>query len=454
MSSQMRYMEGDVKPRTYRTPTQAIMQGSANNPWGVKSQFSIEKGDLLFQDPLSGCVYPAQFIPTQATANEYNYQLAFAQYFVGVADEKIALNPGELTYSANQRYQPTIKVLTGGVFEYPTPNETFVDFNAPVGIAATASGIANAQTVDLVSPSNSNTTINHSGGYTSTATSIIVTSASTLSLTAGLSVISVATTGASNAVPTLTSLSVPTTSTSTTSSVLLPLTSGVAPGAILQSGSEMMYVTGVAGFSTATTLTNAISSGATSFVVGSTYGIVPGTFISIGNELMLVTAVNYASATVTVTRGFDSTTAASASAAAAITVYPTATVTRGYNNTTASAISSAAVVIVTSAPPEQMLVTAISTNTLTVVRGYNGTVASAIANSAVVTNLTYDWSAAAQSAKIGTVVPTPGLATQIANASQQGLGFPQQSRICIEIQPALRFGGIPTAGTYTGVSGQ
>jgi len=459
MASQMRYMQGDTKPRTYRTPSQAIMLGQAANPWGVTKQFSIEHGDLLFKDPLTGCVYPASMIPTQASPSEAVYQLAFAQYFVGVADEKISINSGEITFNVSQMYQSTVKVLTAGVFEYPCPNQTFLDPDAPLGIYATSSGISDSQKIDSIAVSTANTTINFSAGYSSTATSIVVASASTLSLTAGLSVIRVATTPGTLTNPAQTTIAGPIGTTSVTS-VLLTATTGlgansasIVPGSIIQVGSEEMYVSAIQGFAVGTSLTYAITSSQTTIVVASVYGIVPGCAVLVGTELMYVTSVNPTTLTLTVTRGYDSSSAASASAAAAVTVVPIATVTRGYNGTTAATASNASVTLV-STPPEQMLVVGVNSNTLTVVRGYNGSSANPIINGAVVTNQSYDWAAAAQSQKIGTVVPTPGLSRSLADASSSGLATPQQSRVCIEIAPALRFGGVPGPGTYTGVSGQ
>jgi hypothetical protein len=438
MANQFRYQKGNTMVEEFRTPPQNVMQGSVAPPFCSAKQFAIKVGDMLFLDELSGCVYPAKMMSEAGTtfvaATAAAWQSQFAAVFVGIAEEKIGLSPGEFSPNPNGMYQDSVKVATAAVFEMDCPNQIFPNYVAPLGIAATAAGIVNSQTVDLLEGTNTTTT----NSYTSVQTSIAVASAAGIAAGA---VIQVATnTGTTTTTPANITTSIPASGSgavgTATGSQYIPLVNGngIGPGTTLQIGAEAIYVTAMSGISTATTATNAASAVATNFNVGSTQGMAIGCVLLIGTELMTVNEVNPAGPSVSVTRGAFGSTAALFAAGAGVTVYPVATVTRGFNQTVAATIGATATVEVITSPPELMLVTNVVGSTLTVTRGYNGTTASAIANGAIVTltgsNLLQ---------RIGTIAPTWGMNRNIA------AGAPQ-NRVCVNIRPNLIAGGILVSG--------
>ena len=469
MSNQFRYMKGDTKSKILRAPSKAVMLGQTAPAFlssGV--QFAIQKGDLLFQDPVSGCVFPAWLLSytgtTYTQASAAAWQGLFASLFVGIADERIGLVSGEFSPNPNLMYQDTVKVATGGVWEMDCPNQVFPNSIGPVGICATASGIANAQYAVATSATQDAQTVDQLYGANTTTTGAAAVAAPTLAVAsvAGISVgsvLSVATTGsAATQVTANVGTVIPASGTgvagTSTGSAFIPILTGagIGPGTVLEvatttpAGVEEVYVSSVAGSFSGGVLQYAITTSQTTLyfsVLPS--GIALGCALMIGNELMVVTGFNPGATpypTVTVgTRGSAGTaqgfgsTAATAAAAAAVTVYPMVTVTRAYNGTTAGTISASAVVTPVSTPPEQVLVTAINSLTLTVTRNYNGTgtgvasTAYAVISGAIVTVMGTN-----MLQRIGTIDPTMGMQRQIEN------GQPQ-NRVCVEIKPNLIAGG-------------
>lgn len=95
----MRYRGGDTKPLVFKTDP----------------LHPIEEGDLVFQHPANGCVWPATDMANQATA-ALN-QDAFQQYFAGVALQKVGLQPGEKTFKLTDD-PGYVVVATAGDFEF------------------------------------------------------------------------------------------------------------------------------------------------------------------------------------------------------------------------------------------------------------------------------------------------------------------------------------------------
>ena len=460
MANQFRYMKGDTKLEVLRTPPKAVMQGTQAVPFlgGQNVVFCIKVGDLLFLDLISGCVYPAWLLSyagnTVGATTAAGWQAAFAAVFAGIATEKVGLAPGEFCPNPNLMYQDAVKVATGGVWEMDCPNQIFPSFVAPLGIAATASGICNsqytaandAQTVDVLYGANTTTT----ASATATAISIAVTSGAGI---ANGSVIQVATTGsAATTVLANITTAIPTTGTgavgTATGSAFIPLTlgSGIGPGTTLQIGTsnEEVYVTAVAGIDGGTSFETAPGS-ATTLSVASTQGMALGCVLTAGTELMVVNSINPGAQpypTVGVTRGAFGSTIGAPAAASAITISAVATVLRGYNQTNTATIASNYAVTPISTPPEQMLVTGGGgTTTLNVTRGYNntgtygggtGTVGTgyAVISGAVVTIIGTNLLQ-----RIGVVNPSWGMNRQLEN------GQPQ-NRVCVTINPNLIAGGI------------
>lgn len=465
MSNQFRYMKGDAKYEIFRSPPKAVMQGTQAVPF-LGSQtvvFCIRVGDLLFLDLISGCVYPAWLLSytgnTVGATTAAGWQSAFANVFVGIANEKIGLAPGEFCPNPNLMWQDAIKVATAGVWEMDCPNQIFPSFVAPLGIAANASGICNSQYVNATSTVQDAQTVDVLAGANTTTTGTVTATATTVGVTSGAgisngSVIQVATTGsAATTVLANITTAIPASGTggvgTATGSAFIPLTnaSGIGPGTTIQIGTsnEEVYVTAVAGIDSATTLAAAISSGATTISVTSTQGITIGCVLTIGTELLTVNAVSpgaQPNPTVGVVRGAFGSTAASALINAAVTVSAVAQVIRGYNQTTAATIASSVTVTPISTPPEQMLVTAGGgTTSLTVVRGYNntgtygggsGTVGTgfAVASGAVVTVIGTNLLQ-----RIGVVNPSWGMNRQIENNQPQ-------NRVCVTIKPNVLEGGV------------
>ena len=109
----------------------------------------------------------------------------------------------------------------------------------------------------------------------------------------------------------------------------------------------------------------------------------PNNFVvQVDNEEMLVTAVNVAQNTLTVQRGYNNTTAASHFDGGRVVEQPSALVVAAptLQSAVATTLTVSNAAALGAAPPfvvqvddEQMLVTAVTGNTLTVQRGYNGT---------------------------------------------------------------------------------
>jgi hypothetical protein len=135
MASRARYVGGDCN--------KIAMKPSPSYPF--------EKGDLLYMHPADNTLRPAKDLTNNGT--EGNTQLAFAEYFVGVADEKYGLQSGEVTFNLNQMLSAVVSVCTTGRFEFDCPSQTWAP-NAPVGIySVSGSAIADSQKVDaLASP--------------------------------------------------------------------------------------------------------------------------------------------------------------------------------------------------------------------------------------------------------------------------------------------------------------
>ena len=145
--SRARYVGGDTKKAAFKP-----------NPL-----FPFQKGDLLFVDPNDKMLRPASAIFPGGAITVAQYQGEFAQYFVGVADEKYGLQPataapagqttpvydGEKTFNvALAGTQRSIAVCTAGRFEFDCPATTWNNGDK-VGIYAVLgmTGIPDSQTV-------------------------------------------------------------------------------------------------------------------------------------------------------------------------------------------------------------------------------------------------------------------------------------------------------------------
>lgn len=480
MSNQFRYMKGDTKSEIFRCPPKSVMQGTQAVPFlgSTTVVFCIRRGELLFLDLISGCVYPAWLLSytgnSVGATTAAGWQSAFAAVFVGVAEEKVGLAPGEFSPNPSLMYQDAIKVATAGVWEYDCPNQIFPSFVTPLGIAANANGICNSQYVNATSTVNDAQTVDALYGANTTTTNTVAATVTTIPVASGAgiangSVIEVSTTGsAATAVTANVNTVIPASGTgvagTSIGSAFIPILTGtgIGPGTTLTvatttpAGVEEVYVTAVSGVLASTTLEYAISASQTTLSVTSIpSGLAIGCALLIGTELMVVTGFNPAAQpypTITVgTRGSAGTaqgfgsTAATAAAAAAVTVYPVLTVIRGYNQTTAGTIAASAPVTPVSTPPEQMLVTAGGgTTSLTVTRGWNNTgtygggsgivgTGYAIANGAIVTAMSTNLLQ-----RIGVVNPSWGMNRQVENGQQQ-------NRVCITIKPTIIEGGIPVS---------
>lgn len=130
MSSQARYVSGDTKPRVFK----------------ASKTYPFEKGDLLFRYPGDSVVRPASAMIAQWDAA--HAQLAFAQYFVGIAGAKNYLNTDEKSYKPNDNYEAEVLVFTGGVWEFDCPAQAWIA-NQGVGVYGNSSGLCpDSQKVD------------------------------------------------------------------------------------------------------------------------------------------------------------------------------------------------------------------------------------------------------------------------------------------------------------------
>jgi hypothetical protein len=95
-----------------------------------------------------GYCYPATNLTNNGT--EANNQLAFAEYFLGVSDEKYGLQTGEKTFNLNQMKSPSVSICTAGRFEFPCPAQTVTPGKAMGIYAVSGAAIADAQKVDAL----------------------------------------------------------------------------------------------------------------------------------------------------------------------------------------------------------------------------------------------------------------------------------------------------------------
>jgi hypothetical protein len=87
------------------------------------SDYPIEKGDLCYLHPATGKARPASAMNAQGSL-ELN-QLGIAEYFIGVADEKIGLNTGEKTFRQDDNARDSLNICTTGRFEFDCPAQAF-----------------------------------------------------------------------------------------------------------------------------------------------------------------------------------------------------------------------------------------------------------------------------------------------------------------------------------------
>ena len=131
MSSTCRYVSGDAKPRVFP----------------ASQSYPFEKGDLLYEHPADHTLRRASDLGIQAS-NEAA-QLAFAEYFVGVAGVKNGLESGEISFKNNPNFESEVLVFTGGVWEFDCPAQNFVN-NQGVGVYATGGLCPSPQKVDAL----------------------------------------------------------------------------------------------------------------------------------------------------------------------------------------------------------------------------------------------------------------------------------------------------------------
>jgi hypothetical protein len=105
MSSNYRYRGGDTAPIMVKT----------------SSSCPIEEGDLVFADPSAGHARTATNMVNQGSA-ALN-QLAFAEYFLGVALRKVGLQTGEKSFKIDPD-DGYLMVATRGLFEFDCESET------------------------------------------------------------------------------------------------------------------------------------------------------------------------------------------------------------------------------------------------------------------------------------------------------------------------------------------
>ena len=131
MASTCRYVSGDAKPRVY----------------AASASYPFEKGDLLYEHPADHTLRRASDLGIQAS-NELA-QLAFAEYFIGVAGVKNCLESGEISFKNNQNFEAQVLVFTGGVWEFDCVAQNFNNGQG-VGIYATGGLCPTPQKVDAL----------------------------------------------------------------------------------------------------------------------------------------------------------------------------------------------------------------------------------------------------------------------------------------------------------------
>lgn len=129
MASRCRYVDGDVN-------LIQILFDTA---------YPIEKGDLCYRHPATGKVRPASALNAEGT-QELD-QLGFAEYFVGVANEKVGLNTGETTFRQDLNVRDTVQICTTGRFEFDCPAQAWYPLQ-PVGIYSASGAGCTDQEVD------------------------------------------------------------------------------------------------------------------------------------------------------------------------------------------------------------------------------------------------------------------------------------------------------------------
>lgn len=121
MATTCRYVDGDVN----------LIQAKAD------PAYPVEKGDLLYMHPATGCARPASAL--NAEGSQALDQAAFAEYFLGVSNVKNGLQSGETTFRQDGAYSSTLQICTTGRFEFDCPSQVFKPQQA-VGVYS-ASGI-------------------------------------------------------------------------------------------------------------------------------------------------------------------------------------------------------------------------------------------------------------------------------------------------------------------------
>ena len=101
------FISGDSKPRIYN----------------ADAAYPFLKGDLLFLDPSTKKVRPAQAIGVMDTLA--HGQLAVAEEFVGVAGVTNGKQSNEILFNLNQNFESQVVVFTGGIWEYECSSQVF-----------------------------------------------------------------------------------------------------------------------------------------------------------------------------------------------------------------------------------------------------------------------------------------------------------------------------------------
>jgi len=132
MTSRFRYRSGDTND--------IFVPYDADHP--------IEEGDLVFLDPTLGYARTATDMTNQG--DDALNQLAFAEYFAGVAMQKAGLQSNEKSFRlVTDPNPPCIRLATSGLFEFDCAagmGDTMAEGDL-VGIYATGSGISDSQKV-------------------------------------------------------------------------------------------------------------------------------------------------------------------------------------------------------------------------------------------------------------------------------------------------------------------
>lgn len=131
MTSRCRHIEGDVN-------LIEVLWDSA---------YPVDKGDLCYLHPATNKARPASALNAEGTP-ELD-QLGFAEYFLGVANEKVGLQSGETTFRQDQNSKLTVQICTTGRFEFDCPAQAFAP-QQPIGVySASGAGCSN-QKVDAL----------------------------------------------------------------------------------------------------------------------------------------------------------------------------------------------------------------------------------------------------------------------------------------------------------------